>query len=128
MTISIDGLDCFAFSEARDPKANRPRYTHYILPPGKPATVVGWHLRDTPPDNYASFLVTEYGKGASSRMVAQAQGKRGVITVTFAPAYEGKPRSMGDETGLGPPQSVAVQPVERSVGPVREVVSIRYAR
>jgi hypothetical protein len=128
VTVTIDGLDAFAFSEVRDPKTGRPRYSHYIVKPGGTATVVGWHLRDKPPDNYASFLVTEYGKGASARAVAQAQGQRGVITVTFAPAFEGKPRSSADETGLGPPRSVDVKPVQRSVGPVRETVSIRYTR
>ena len=33
------------------------------------------HLHDNPPDNYSSFLVTEYGKGASSRAVSQARKK-----------------------------------------------------
>jgi hypothetical protein len=127
-TLTIDGLDAFIFSDVRDPKTGRPRYSHYILKPNGSATVVGWHLRDQPPDNYASFLVTEYGKGASARAVAKAQGARGVITVTFAPAFEGKPRSAADETGLGPPRSVKVQPVQRTIGPVQEVVSIRYTR
>jgi hypothetical protein len=132
VTLTIDGLDAFAFSEARDPRTGRPRYSHYIIPPakdGKPgmAAIVGWHLRDTPPDNYSSFLVTEYGKGASSRAVATPKaGKPGVITVTFAPAYEGQPKSANDETGFGPPASVKVQAVKRSIGPISEVVSVRY--
>jgi hypothetical protein len=128
VTITIDGLDVFAFSEVRNPKTGGPKYTHYIIRPGKAETIVGWHLRDNPPDNYSSFLVTEYGKGASSRAVSQARAKRGVITVTFAPAHKGKPRSAGDETGFGPPRSVRVEPVQRTIGPVREVVSIRYTR
>lgn len=128
VTLTIDGLDAFAFSEVRDDKTGRPKYTHYIVKPGETTTIVGWHLRDNPPDNYAAFLVTEYGKGASSRAVSQARGKRGVITVTFAPCYEGKPRAVGDETGLGPPRSVKVEPVQRAIGAVAEVVSIRYTR
>jgi hypothetical protein len=127
VTLTIDGLDAFAFSEVRDPKTGRPKYSHYVVAPRQTATIVGWHLRDKPPDNYASFLVTEYGQGASSKMAGQATaGKRGVITVTFAPAHEGKPRSIGDETGLGPPRSVEVKPVQRTIGAVRDVVSIRY--
>jgi hypothetical protein len=128
VTISIDGIDVFAFSELRNPKTGGPKYTRYVISPHRGQTVVGWHLRDRPPDNYLSFLVTEYGKGASSRAVTRARGKRGVITVTFAPAYKGKPRSAADETGFGPPRSVRVEPVRRSFGPLREVVSIRYTR
>jgi hypothetical protein len=128
VTVTIDGLDAFAFSEVRKPQTGQPKYSHYIIGAGKTQTIVGWHLRDAPPDNYSSFLVTEYGKGASTRAVTQARGKRGVITVTFAPAFLGKPRTANDETGFGPPRSVQVQAVQRTIGPVREVVSIRYTR
>ena len=44
--------------------------------------------------------------------MAQAQGERGVITVTFGPRHEGKPRSAANEMGLGPPVSVKVEPVQ----------------
>jgi hypothetical protein len=125
-TVTIDGLDVFAFSEVRDPKTGRPLYSHLIVDPGE-SVIPGWHLRDRPPHNVASFLVTEYGKGALARGVAAAQGQRGVITVTFAPCTKDKPRG-GEETGLGPPLSVQVAPVERSVGPILETVSIRYTR
>lgn len=134
ITLTIDGLDVFTFSEVRDPTSHRPKYRHYIVPPakdGRPgvATVPGWHLRDAPPNNYTSFLVTEYGKGASSRVVTTPKaGKPGVITVTFAPAFVGnEPRSPGSETGFGPPVSVKVEPVKRSIGPEAAVVSIRYS-
>lgn len=126
--ITIDGIDVFAFSEVRDAKTGRPSYTHYIIGPTQTADIVGWHLRDKPPDNYASFLVTEYGKGASARIAAPAKGAQGVITVTFSPSLRGKPRSSADETGLGPPVSVDVKPVQRSIGRVIEAVSIRYTR
>ncbi len=128
ITVSIDGLDVFAFSEVRN--GDRPKYTHYFLQPHTSAELIGWHLRDNPPDNYASFQVTEYGKGTSARqVVGRAQGKQGIITVTFAPCYKGQPRSMADETGLGPPRSVKVEPVtKRSFGPPLEIVNIRYTR
>jgi hypothetical protein len=125
--ITVDGLDVFAFSEVINPKTYRPRYSHYIIDPGKWATVVGWHLRDKQPNNYSSFLVTEYGKGALSRVVSQSRGKQGVITVSFFPSNE-KARTASDETGLGPPLSVRVQPVQRSFGALLEAVSIRYTR
>src|SRR5262249_14398748 len=99
ITLSIDGLDAFAFSEVRDPKTNHPRYSYYIVPAakdGKPGTttVPGWHLRDEPPGNYSKFLVTEYGKGSSvGAVTTPKEGTPGVITVTFAKAYDGKSRS-----------------------------------
>ena len=48
VALTIDGLDTFSFSELRDSKTNKPRYSHYVLAAGKSATIVGWHLRDAP--------------------------------------------------------------------------------
>src|SRR4029077_21190276 len=31
VTLSIDGLNVFAFSEVKDPKTGRPRYTHFMV-------------------------------------------------------------------------------------------------
>lgn len=128
VALTIDGYDAFTFSELRDAKTNKPKYSHYIVGPGQSSTMVGWHLRDAPPNNYSSFLVTEYGKGASARASAPSQGKTGVLTVSFSftsPAGKGRG---GSETGFGPPRSINVQPVQRDIDPPHEFVTVRYTR
>ncbi len=77
--VTIDGLDVFTFSEIRDPKTNIPKYSYYVMPPGK-SLVTGWHKTN---DRVDSFLVTEFGKGAASSQPTLAHGKIGVITVQF---------------------------------------------
>ncbi len=127
-TIAIDGLSVFAFSEVRNSKTGGPAYSKYIIAAGQTQVIPGWHFRDKGADNYASFLVTEYGKGASVKAPQSAQGNTGVITVSFSyTSPEGKGRG-GSETGFGPPRTVDVKPVKRAIDPPHEFVTIRYAR
>lgn len=137
VSVSIDGIDAFTYSDDRDEKTGRPKYRFYIVPPKSTVPVKGWHKTNDPKraDNVLSFLVTEYGKGAAS--ARGATGKIGVITVTFAACWENdeqKPedekgaRDTRNETGFGPPQKQALQGVKRHIGAVREVVSVRYSR
>ena len=131
VTVSIDGIDCFNFSQIRNPATNQPKYTHYIIPSGS-AMVTGWHRTNNESD---SFLVTQYGKGAAGRINAD-RSKVGVITVQFAIAWSGDvvpdaekgARDGGNETGFGPPTHTGVTEVERHVGVVRDEISVRYTR
>jgi hypothetical protein len=137
VTVSIDGLDVFTFSDDRDPKTGRSKFTHYIIPPRGTGALLGWHKTVDPKrkDNVLSFLVTEYGKGAASAQ--KAVGKVGAITVTFAAAWKGDDRPAdeptsrnagGNETGFGPPRQVGFQEVRRTIGVVREVITVWYDR
>jgi hypothetical protein len=135
VTLAIDGLDSFTFSELRDPKTGGPKYSRWVVGAGSTSTVIGWHKRDEAPDNFLSFLVTKYGEGASRKTpIPQASGKIGIITVAFAQAWTGeKPANErsadgGNETGFGPPVSQQVRSVQRQFGVERAVVNIRYAR
>ena len=131
VTTTIDGVDVFTFSEIRD-EHGLPRYKQNIIAPGT-GMIVGWHKTNQRSD---SFLVTEYGKGAASKVGIPAQGKVGVITVRFALAWQGKnipeeemgARDGGNETGFGPPVRVNQQEVQRHTGVVRDVISVRYSR
>lgn len=129
-TITVDGLSVFAFSEVCDEQGT-PSYSRYVVGPHKTISIPGWHRRDQPPDNYSSFLVTEYGMGASAKAPMHARGNTGVITVAFSAAYvldgNQKPRNPL-ETGFGPPVSVKVEPVKRGFEPPHEFITIRYAR
>ena len=143
VALTIDGLDMFHFSQDRRDDG-RPRYTHTIVYPrgymaadnpkavyDGTATIVGWHHALEGTENYLSFLVTEYGKGAISQTGMQARGNVGVIHVQFAhcrPLPEGvKPRS-GNETGFGPPRTVKQKAVRFEIDPPHDFVSIRYSR
>jgi hypothetical protein len=139
VTLTIDGIDEFTFSRERKPAgskfpAGRPKYTHFIIPAGRASVITGWHRTNRKAD---SFLVTGYGKGAVSLVPGASRGKVGVLTVTFALAWQGKDvpeeekgsRSAGgNETGFGPPTKVRQREVKRHIGVVREVVSVRYTR
>ncbi|MFL5327902.1 MAG: hypothetical protein ACJ8C4_03220 [Gemmataceae bacterium] len=137
ITVTIDGVDVFAFSEDKKPDGT-PRFTHYFIDPNTAADITGWQVSNDSKrsDNLLSFLVTELGKGAASKM--GVTGKTGVITVTFAAATSGnRPTDLPEddggrsatnvETGFGPPQKQQIEEVKRTIGAVREVISIRYA-
>lgn len=132
----IDGLDMFEFSLDRDPKdPSRPRLSHLIVPPAKdgmPETVIGWHKSLSGLPNYAAFLVTAYGLGASSKAGIPATGPVGVIQVQFSKCHErgtgGRSKSPANETGEGPPRFAKQKAVVREIEPPTDVVTIRYTR
>jgi len=137
VTVSVDGIDVFTYSDDRDEKTGRPKYSYYIIPPKGSVEVKGWHKTNDPQraDNVLSFLVTEYGKGAAS--ARGATGKIGVITVAYAACWEKeeqKPedekgaRDSRNETGFGPPVKQDLVGLKRHIGAVREVISVRYTR
>jgi hypothetical protein len=136
--VFIDGLDLFHFSDDRNPDdSTRPKYTYLIVPPardGNPGieTIAGWHKSIKGDDNFLAFLVTEYGKGASSKAGIPASGPVGVIQAQFSRCYRVEPgvrkRSPSNETGLGPPRKVDQEEVAREVEPPIDVVSVRYTR
>jgi hypothetical protein len=130
VALTIDGLDAFTFSEVLNPKTKKHKYTHYVVDAGKSATIVGWHLRDQPPDNYSSFLVTEYGKGASARagIASSKEDKIGVLTVAFSLTLPAGDSRGNGETGFGPPISVKVEPLHLDFEQPHEFVTVRYAR
>jgi hypothetical protein len=128
VTLTIDGLSVFAFG----PKA---RYTHLIVPAGSTGAVRGWYRTD---EESESFLVTEYAKSAAAQLPARP-GDVGTITASFAAAWPKADRQPDDEpffvkrgdgeaTGRGPVVRQRYEEVERNIGLVRAVVSVRYTR
>jgi hypothetical protein len=120
--IFIDGLSVFQFSEDR--------FTHFIVAPGEQA-IVGWH-KSFKDKRFDSFLVMEYGKGASSQAGIPSTGPIGVIQVQFSKCHEllpgGRKRSTANETGFGPPRTVEQVKVEREISPPSDFVTVRYTR
>jgi len=127
VTLTIDGLNVFAFSENKN-------YTHYIVPAGQALVVPGWHRNNSVSD---SFLITEYAKSAAAEGLNTA-ASIGTITAAFAAAWPrgesppddeplgGKGGPGGDATGKGPPVDFKLVEIVREVGKLRASVSVRY--
>lgn len=133
--VSIDGLSEFHFTQDRKTDGTL-RYVGTIVPPtvgNKPgeAVIVGWHDRfDTEKKTHHSlaFLVTEYGKGAVSKLPHPPRGKVGVVSVAFALSFPAGTVRGGGETGFGPPVARTGTVVKRVTDPPHEFVAVRYQR
>lgn len=138
VTVNIDGVDVFAFSDLRLPAdakfpAGKPKYSHFIIPPGG-GIIPGWHRNN---QKSASFEVTAYGEGAS-KLLKLDSTRPGVITVSFALAWKGdeipeeeknvRRSASGNETGFGPDVQNKLEETQMNFGVVREIVSVRYSR
>jgi len=129
--LTIDGISMFAFSEVTNPETGLHKYNYVVVPAKSSLTVTGWHRTDEISD---SFQVTELAKSAAAYLASTA--KVGTITASFhaswakdsdPPADELNGRS-GSATGFGPPVEAGFTYMRRSVGVVRDVVSVRYTK
>jgi hypothetical protein len=147
--LRIDGLSMFAFSELRqpekirddkgrlldNPKKGEPLYSVIIVGPKSKADIPGWHVNNKKSD---SFLVTEFAKSGAALL--KPTGGIGTISATFQAAWEkdalppkdepGKKRGVGsgDATGRGPEVAKEYKEVQRELGVIRDVISVRYTR
>lgn len=142
VNLSIDGLSVFHFAEKEFRKDDgSPQFSYYIVhpkgyknPDGSGSydgtlTVLGWFQRLKAPDNILSFLITEYGKGASSKAGFKSSTQVGVIHAQFSNCFllpPGQGARSGKETGFGPPQSQNSKAVSYEMEPPHEFISIRY--
>jgi hypothetical protein len=136
ITLTIDGLSVFAFSEVKD-KAGNPKYNNFFIPRGA-STIDGWYINNSQADE---FLVTELPKSAVAEKGLRDADSIGTITVTFAAAWPkdappppDEPKApppfsrSGDATGRGQRVGVNLVETERHLGVVRAAVSVRYAK
>lgn len=138
VTLAIDGLNVFTFSELRHKEGDKkgdPLYSVWIVPPKSNVVIQGWHRNNEVSD---SFQVTEYAKTAAASIGHTAN--LGTITACFAASwkYTEEPPSdeppgkknigLGDGTGFGPPVKMQVTGVKRKVGAIRSSVSVRYTK
>lgn len=132
VSLKIDGIDQFTFSEDRNPDTARPRFSSWIIGPKSDFTIKGWHTTSDPnrKDNLAAFLVTKYGEGASKYAPPETPGNVGVISVSFAKSHpaDSKNAKSSAETGFGPPVEQKQKVVERKIDPPHEFISVRYNR
>jgi hypothetical protein len=121
----------FAFAE--QPPKNKPPDSQVILDPKSTVLIRGWYRNN---DESEEFLVTDYAKSAAAEL-KQSGANIGTITAVFSaawpkngqpPADEPKPRSAEAATGRGQRFNEKYIEVERNVGGVRAVISVRYNR
>lgn len=132
VTISIDGVNLFAFSEKKG-------YSNLILTKDKGSALVkGWFRTLEKSD---AFKITSYAESAAAE-VLQSAAQLGTITVSYAacwpkdqppPSDELKfkfaSRGAGDlATGRGPSISQKYEEAVRVIGEVRAVLSVRYSK
>lgn len=134
ITISIDGLSVFDFSELRDDHG-KPLYTYYILSAtNSPSTYRGWHRDDHTVD---SFKVTDYSRSAAAKANIQpGDSSIGTITIRFHSSWGANDQPPPDEmttkggnaTGFGASVQQKTQKVQRNIGRLRSSISVRYTK
>jgi len=142
VAVTVDGLDVFHFSDpsSRD-KEGKPQFTHFIVYPNGErvdgvksdgtSLVPGWFQKLAPPNNYLSFLVTEHGKGAISRVATVPRDKVGAIHVQFShcqPLSDKATAKSGTETGFGMPRDIEQKAVRFQIEPPHDFITVRYQR
>jgi hypothetical protein len=144
--ITIDGLDVFQFFQPADKKPQ-----NFILGAGTTAAIEGWVFgfdAKKAQATYRTFLVTDFANSAAGKELAKnadtaayatlkSNPKIGTITVCFHPCWEeGKApaeyagsRSVADNaTGVGKEVKGTANKVQRTVGQLLEVITIRYKK
>jgi hypothetical protein len=136
VTLTIDGLSLYAFSDVKEPKSGRPKYTVVVLGPGEEVFLPGWHRTNEVSEEFA---ITEYARSAAAELKSTAA--TGTVTAAFAAAWpkdkpppadepasqNGNSRS-ADAVGRGARVKQQYFEVERNVGVVRATVSVRYTK
>ena len=126
VTLAIDGLDQFHFSEVRE--GDRPKYSRWVVAAAKDGTpgefvIRGWHKDQ---NTLRAFAVTGFGEGAASKFPDLTSRKVGTITVSASRVVQGG--KGGSETGFGPDIVQPQKEVKRSFDSPHEFISIRYNR
>ncbi len=133
VTLTIDGLSVYAFSDVKAPKTGRPRYSLVVVPAGREVFIPGWHRTNEASEE---FVITEYARSAAAELKSTAP--TGTVTAAFAAAWPkdqpppadepaGRSRS-ADAVGRGARVAQKYVEVERDVGVIRATVSVRYAK
>ncbi len=138
VSLAIDGMNVFSFSDVRDEITGRPKYSQWVFPPKSKGDILGWYRTNQVSD---SFMVMEYAKSAAVEL--QSTAPVGTITASFSAAWpKGSPpppdeptkppsefSRSADATGRGPRVETKYGPeVERNFGVVRATVSVRYTK
>jgi hypothetical protein len=128
--LTLDGINSFAFSTVRKPDG-KPKYSQWIVAPGKAAEVAGWHTDNT---KVREFKVTDSSQSAAA--LTGAEGSIGAITVLIRATWTTSETPPSDEPqtlatkGIGfgdeTEQNVQEDVNPREFGRMRSILTIRY--
>jgi hypothetical protein len=127
VSLFIDGLDVFAFQEAR-PDGRTLRYS--VLPPRQVNEVIGWYINEKRAD---AFEITGYSKSAAASQLRSIDAV-GLITAVFHEADEIRTKTVRataeepNATGRGRALEQNSEIVDRVIGRPLAVISVRYDR
>lgn len=126
VNLSIDGVNCFAFSEV----ARNSRY--WILPPESATLIRGWHKNDR---QSVEFKVVDFPDTAAAKLNLKPSSTIGTISATFSAAWfdkDGKDKpadeAEGRGAGFGKVFDFKTRAVNPFIGHVRDAIVVRYER
>jgi hypothetical protein len=136
VTLTIDGLNLYSFSDVKDPKTGGPRYAVVVIDAGQEVFLRGWHRTN---EAVEEFVITEYAKSASAELKSTAP--TGTVTASFAAAWPKDKPAPADEpadsagnsrsaeaVGRGARVTQKFIEVEQQIGVTRATVSVRYTK
>ncbi|MFM7074004.1 MAG: hypothetical protein ACKO38_19630 [Planctomycetota bacterium] len=122
--LRIDGINCFAFSKSKA--------THWIVAPHSQLDILGWH-RDA--KAVIEFKVeSKFPDTAAGKLKLIPSDAIGMITAAFSAAWTLESPPPEDESlvsrGTGFGEEIAFQSmnVQRNIGKVRDLLSLRYEK
>jgi hypothetical protein len=136
VTLTIDGLNFYSFSDVKDPKTGRPRYAVVVIEADQEVFLQGWHRTN---EAVEEFVITDYAKSAAAELKSTAP--TGTVTASFAAAWPKDKPAPADEpadssgnsrsaeaVGRGARLTQQFVEVEPQIGVTRATVSVRYTK
>ena len=122
--LQIDGINCFEFSEEKS--------QYWIIDAGKHVDIIGWHKNNK---KSLEFKVVDFPETAAAKLNIKPSATIGLITACFSASWAtdagrpaDEPKVDGRGTGFGSEIEVKTEQVKRTIGQVRDTISVRYER
>ncbi len=123
--LRIDGINAFAFSDSK---------SHYwIVSPRSSSDVYGWHRSDKVTTEFK--VVANFPDTAASKLNLKPSPSIGLITASFSASWEkdedrpaDEPELEGRGTGFGDDIDLNTIEVSRTIGQIRDNLSVRYEK
>ena len=123
--LRIDGVNSFAFSTTKS--------THWIVPKKSHVDIFGWNRNDKITTEFK--VVGNFPETAAAKLNLKPSSSIGLITCSFSASWEkdsqrpqDEPEVQGRGTGFGDDIQIGTEQVPRTIGQVRDVLSVRYER
>jgi hypothetical protein len=123
--LCIDGINCFAFNSTGG--------QYWIIAPGTHLDVIGWQQNDSVTKEFK--VVADFPSSAAAKLNLQPSTSIGLISATFCACWETESQRPSDEqqggaraAGFGNDVDFQIEKVRRTIGQVRDTLTVRYER